>query len=162
MQGEQSRLIDSVVHPPACPGLSLMPPPHHVPSIASILCSTDTTPSSTSESAMDSPSNATGSDQAAQPDTRPPGGTRRSGNKTPRRVQWMSDERPNLPSPRALDEHGLDVRLYCPLSASPTLSEGCPSPSSRRRSRLLRMHSNATGPHQQTGNRPPTLCLPGL
>ena len=44
------------------------------------------------------------------PDNRPPGGTRRSGVKTPRRVQWMADEREGSPSTRALDEHGLDVR----------------------------------------------------
>ncbi|PIL34619.1 hypothetical protein GSI_03398 [Ganoderma sinense ZZ0214-1] len=61
---------------------------------------------------MASPSNATGPDQAAQPDTRPPGGTRRSGTKTPRRVQWMSDERNPSPSPRALDEHGLDPAAF--------------------------------------------------
>ncbi|KAM5545760.1 hypothetical protein V8D89_000798 [Ganoderma adspersum] len=61
---------------------------------------------------MASPSSATGSDQAAQPDTRPPGGTRRSGNKTPRRVQWMFDERNPSPSPRALDEHGLDPAAF--------------------------------------------------
>ena len=41
---------------------------------------------------------------------RPPGGTRRSGHKTPRKVQWQDYDEPPESSPRALDEHGLDVR----------------------------------------------------
>ena len=45
-------------------------------------------------------------------DNRPPGGTRRSGGtKTPRKVQW-TDERDVVDSPRALDEHGLDVSTH--------------------------------------------------
>lgn len=43
-------------------------------------------------------------------DDRPPGGTRRSGNKTPRKVQWQDyDDESSEPSKRALDEHGLDL-----------------------------------------------------
>ncbi|KAI0708738.1 hypothetical protein C8T65DRAFT_779756 [Cerioporus squamosus] len=51
-------------------------------------------------------------------DTRPPGGTRRSGQKTPRRVQWMFDEpaQATSPSPRALDEHGLDPEAFQTLT----------------------------------------------
>ncbi|KAI0942559.1 hypothetical protein AcW1_003155 [Taiwanofungus camphoratus] len=57
---------------------------------------------------------------------RPPGGTRRSGAKTPRKVQWMVDERGADPqekgdervaSPRALDEHGLDPEAFSALTA---------------------------------------------
>ena len=57
-------------------------------------------------------SGASSSEPPAPADTRPPGGTRRSGQKTPRRVQWMFDEPSQAisPSPRALDEHALDVR----------------------------------------------------
>lgn len=39
---------------------------------------------------------------------RPPGGTRRSGAKTPRKVQWQDDDSAEGQR-RALDEHGLDV-----------------------------------------------------
>lgn len=44
-------------------------------------------------------------------DGRPPGGTSRaSGNKTPRRVQWLDDNNDtNIMSTHHLDEHGLDV-----------------------------------------------------
>jgi hypothetical protein len=42
---------------------------------------------------------------------RPPGGTRRPGNKTPRKVQWVGQEESPERHTRALDEHGLDVRL---------------------------------------------------
>lgn len=46
-----------------------------------------------------------------EPD-RPPGGTRRSGHKTPRRVQWLDGNEDNAsPSSRALDERGIDVRV---------------------------------------------------
>ena len=134
----------------ACVRLPLMPPPHHVPSIASILCSPNLTPPSSNETAMDTPPNVNatgGSDPSStQPDTRPPGGTRRSGNKTPRRVQWMFDEGQATSSPRALDEHGLDVRLRrCSLLAPFHDRSLSFSP---RRLRPSRMHSNAIGPHQ--------------
>ncbi|TBU25246.1 hypothetical protein BD311DRAFT_780441 [Dichomitus squalens] len=65
---------------------------------------------------MDTPPNVNGSGgsdpASAQPDTRPPGGTRRSGNKTPRRVQWIFEEGQATTSPRALDEHGLDPEAF--------------------------------------------------
>lgn len=96
-----------------------MPPPNYVPSIASILLSPEPTPPTPStiptpstvtvhDQAMDSPTNVNASD-ATSPDNRPPGGTRRTGAKTPRRVQWMFDEPQETSSTRALDEHGLDV-----------------------------------------------------
>ncbi|KAI0753996.1 hypothetical protein C8Q80DRAFT_1216283 [Daedaleopsis nitida] len=44
-------------------------------------------------------------------DSRPPGGTRRSGAKTPRRVQWLA-ENDRTPSSRALDEQGLDPEAF--------------------------------------------------
>ncbi|OCH92004.1 DUF1212-domain-containing protein [Obba rivulosa] len=48
---------------------------------------------------------------AMQPD-RPPGGTRRSGHKTPRKVQWQVEE-PSQPSGLAqLDERGLDQQAF--------------------------------------------------
>lgn len=44
---------------------------------------------------------------------RPPGGTRRSGMKTPRKVQWLDHDEDNSPdAARALDEHGVDVRAF--------------------------------------------------
>ncbi|KAI0750391.1 hypothetical protein C8Q74DRAFT_1211863 [Fomes fomentarius] len=60
---------------------------------------------------MDSPTNVNASD-ATPPDNRPPGGTRRTGTKTPRRVQWMFDEPQETSSTRALDEHGLDPEAF--------------------------------------------------
>ncbi|OBZ72873.1 hypothetical protein A0H81_06706 [Grifola frondosa] len=45
----------------------------------------------------------------AQTTDRPPGGTRRSGTKTPRKVQWVFDDDAEAStSSRGLDEHGLD------------------------------------------------------
>jgi hypothetical protein len=43
---------------------------------------------------------------------RPPGGTRRSGIKTPRKVQWQDDDEQPEASRRALDERGVDVRDF--------------------------------------------------
>ncbi|RDX46358.1 DUF1212-domain-containing protein [Lentinus brumalis] len=59
--------------------------------------------------------NSTNSEPAPA-DTRPPGGTRRSGQKTPRRVQWQFDEPSQALSPRALDEHGLDPEAFQTLT----------------------------------------------
>ncbi|THG96495.1 hypothetical protein EW026_g5356 [Hermanssonia centrifuga] len=43
---------------------------------------------------------------------RPPGGTRRSGNKTPRKVQWVDNDEGAESSTRALDEHGLNPEPF--------------------------------------------------
>ncbi|GBE85956.1 Pheromone-regulated membrane protein [Sparassis crispa] len=45
-------------------------------------------------------------------DDRPPGGTRRSGAKTARKVQWVENDREPITSIRALDEHGLDPEPF--------------------------------------------------
>ena len=93
--------------------------PHHVPpSIESILqlSGVSSQPSTaTLTTLMDSGSPSGSPPPIPSPlpidpnDNRPPGGTRRSGGtKTPRKVQW-TDERDVVDSPRALDEHGLDV-----------------------------------------------------
>ena len=52
---------------------------------------------------------------------RPPGGTRRSGTKTPRKVQWQDSDEPLEATKRALDEHGLDVRKSTVNHCSATL-----------------------------------------
>ncbi|KAH9840879.1 uncharacterized protein C8Q71DRAFT_427891 [Rhodofomes roseus] len=102
--------------------------PHHVPpSIESILQLSNipsSQPSTTTLTTLMDSGSPTGSPPPLPidpNDNRPPGGTRRSnGTKTPRKVQW-TDERnaadPNL-SPRALDEHGLDVSTHFFLNFS--------------------------------------------
>ncbi|KAJ2965990.1 hypothetical protein NUW54_g13938 [Trametes sanguinea] len=106
-----------------------MPPrPHHVPSIASILLSP--TPSTSNDSNMDTPPSVNPPEHAPPSDNRPPGGTRRSGHKTPRKVQWVFDEAEGSPSTRALDEHALDPEAFETLTTalerhrSSSMSEG--------------------------------------
>ncbi|KAI0643470.1 DUF1212-domain-containing protein [Trametes meyenii] len=85
---------------------------------------------------MDSPPNPNVStpDQPAPVDNRPPGGTRRSGHKTPRKVQWVFDEPDDSPSTRALDEHALDPEAFETLTTalerhrSSSMSEGSTAP----------------------------------
>lgn len=90
--------------------------PHgELPSVASILVSQQD--SSRNMDSGDEHHDSPEPPQASEPE-RPPGGTRRSGTKTPRKVQWVFDEqeRPSDPSTssRALDEYGFDVRLIFP------------------------------------------------
>ncbi|EIW52517.1 DUF1212-domain-containing protein [Trametes versicolor FP-101664 SS1] len=79
---------------------------------------------------MDSPPHMNPSDPTAPADNRPPGGTRRSGHKTPRKVQWVFDETDGSPSSRALDEHALDPDAFETLASalerhrSSSMSEG--------------------------------------
>ncbi|KAI0367111.1 DUF1212-domain-containing protein [Pilatotrama ljubarskyi] len=83
---------------------------------------------------MDSPPNVNPPDIPAPVDNRPPGGTRRSGHKTPRKVQWVFDEPDGSPSTRALDEHALDPEPFETLTTalerhrSSSMSEGSNTP----------------------------------
>ncbi|KAH9847729.1 DUF1212-domain-containing protein [Lenzites betulinus] len=84
---------------------------------------------------MDSPPNVSDLNHTPPADNRPPGGTRRSGHKTPRKVQWVFDE-PNdgSPSMHALDEHALDPEPFETLTSalerhrSSSMSEGTSNP----------------------------------
>ncbi|KAI9060774.1 DUF1212-domain-containing protein [Trametes sanguinea] len=79
---------------------------------------------------MDTPPSVNPPEQAPPSDNRPPGGTRRSGHKTPRKVQWVFDEAEGSPSTRALDEHALDPEAFETLTTalerhrSSSMSEG--------------------------------------
>ncbi|KAI8977722.1 DUF1212-domain-containing protein [Trametes punicea] len=83
---------------------------------------------------MDTPPTVNAPSHAATIDDRPPGGTRRSGHKTPRKVQWVIDEPPGSPSTRALDEHALDPEPFETLTTalerhrSSSMSEGSEVP----------------------------------
>ncbi|KAH9895599.1 DUF1212-domain-containing protein [Cubamyces lactineus] len=83
---------------------------------------------------MDSPPAMNAPDSTVSGDNRPPGGTRRSGHKTPRKVQWVFDEPNGSPSTRALDEHALDPEPFETLTTalerhrSSSVSEGSHMP----------------------------------
>ena len=79
------------------------------------------------------PSSSEGGGNGGGGDGRPPGGTsRKNGDKTPRKVQWLDESTTNTResdrSTHALDEHGLDVRAVDALECAAETNMHPPSP----------------------------------